>query len=78
MKIQQKVDTREVSFSSLKCGDAFRAVEDNPDIIWVKTEYIEFDEDDDYNAVDISNGIMGYFTYIEKVIPVTINAVIEE
>lgn len=78
MKIQQKVGTREVSFSSLVCGDTFRAVESNPDIVWMKTDYIEVDEDDGYNAVDLSDGEMAWFEDFEKVIPVTINAVVED
>ena len=78
MKIQQKVGTREVSFSSLVGGDTFRAVESNPDIIWMKTDYIEVDEDDGYNAVDLSDGEMAWFEDFEKVIPVTINAVVED
>ena len=80
MKIQQKVGTREVSFSSLTRGDTFRAVEGNPDVIWMKTEYIEVGEDDDdgYNAVDLSDGGMGWFDSFERVIPVTINAVVED
>lgn len=77
MKIQQKVDTREVSFSSLVGGDTFRAVESNPDEIWMKTEYIEIDEDDGYNAVNLSDGSMAWFEKYEKVIPVTINAAVE-
>ena len=78
MKIQQKVGTREVSFSSLVGGDTFRAVESNPDIIWMKTDYIEVDEDDGYNTVDLSDGEMTWFEDFEKVIPVTINAVVED
>ena len=77
MKIQQKVGTREVSFSSLVGGDTFRAVESNPDIIWMKTDYIEVDEDDGYNAVDLSDGEMTWFEDFEKVIPVTVNAAVE-
>lgn len=78
MKIQQKVGTREVLFSSLGGGDTFRAVESNPDVIWMKTDYIEVDEDDGYNAVDLSDGEMTWFEDFEKVIPVTVNAVIED
>ena len=78
MKIQQKVGTREVPFSSLVGGDTFRAVEGNPDIIWMKTDYIEIDEDDGFNAVDLSDGSMAGFEDFEKVFPVTINAVVED
>ena len=80
MKIQQKVGTREVSFSSLVGGDTFRAVESNPDVIWMKTEYIETDEDEDdgYNAVDLADGEMSWFADFEKVIPITVNAVTED
>lgn len=78
MKIQQKIGTREVSFSSLVGGDTFRAVESNPDVIWMKTDYIEVDEDDGYNAVDLSNGDMAWFEDFEKIIPVTVNAVVED
>lgn len=81
MKIQQKVSTREVLFSSLGGGDTFRAVESDPDVIWMKTEYIKLGEEDVYcglNAVDISDRTLEYFENTEKVIPVTINAVIEE
>ena len=78
MKIQQKVGAREVTFSSLMCGDTFRATEGNPDAIWMKTEYIEVDEDDGYNAVDLSDGEMTWFEDFEKVIPVTVNAVVED
>ena len=78
MKIQQKVGTREVSFSSLTRGDTFRAVESDSDVIWMKTEHIEVDDDDGYNAVDLSDGGMGWFDSFERVIPVTINAVVED
>ena len=77
MKIQQNVGTREVPFSSLVGGDTFRAVESNPDVIWMKTDYIEIEEDDGFNAVDLSDGNMAWFADFEKVIPVTINAVVE-
>lgn len=78
MKIQQKVGTHEVAFSSLYCGDTFRSTESNSNIIWMKTEYIEVDEDDGYNAVDISDGTMAGFEDYEKVIPVTVTAVVED
>ena len=78
MKIQQKVGTREVSFSSLVGGDTFRAVESNPDVIWMKTDYIEIDENEGYNAVDLSDGDMTWFEDFEKVIPVTVNVVVED
>lgn len=77
MKIQQKVGTREVPFSSLVSGDTFRSAEANHDIIWMKTDYIEIDEDDGFNAVDLSDGSMAGFEKYEKVIPVTVNAVVE-
>lgn len=77
MKIQQKIGTREVPFSSLVGGDTFRAVESNPDVIWMKTEYIEIDEDG-YNAVDLSDGEMTWFDSSEKVVPVTVTAVVED
>jgi len=78
MKIQQKVGTREVFFSSLVCGDTFRMAEGNPETIWMKTDYIEVDEDDGFNAVDISDGEMTGFSDYEKVIPVTVTAVVED
>lgn len=77
MKIQQKVGTREISFSSLVSGDTFRSAETNHDIIWMKTDYIEIDEDDGFNAVNLSDGSMAGFEKYEKVIPVTVNAVVE-
>ena len=77
MKIQQKVRTHAVDFSSLKCGDTFRAVESSPDIIWMKTGRIG-KEYDIYNAVDLSDGEMAWFDDTEKVTPVTINAIVEE
>ena len=77
MKIQQKKTTSHVIFSSLACGDTFRAVESNPDVIWMKTCRIEVDEDDFYNAVDISDGDMDTFRDNEKVTPVTVTAVEE-
>lgn len=77
MKIQKKVDAHAVDFSSLKCGDTFRAVESDPDVIWMKTESIENDYDS-YNAVDLSDGEMAWFEDTERVNPVTINAVVEE
>lgn len=78
MKIQQKVKNHEVSFSSLVSGDTFRSVRDNPDIIWMKTDYIEIDEDDGFNAVDLADGSMIGFENYEKVFPVTVNAVVED
>lgn len=76
MKIQKKVNTREVSFSSLVGGDTFHTVED-PDVFWMKTDYIELDEDDGFNAVDLFDGTMAYFVNSEKIIPVTIKATVE-
>lgn len=78
MKIQQKVGAREVFFSSLVGGDTFRMAESNSETIWMKTDYIEIDEDDGFNAVDLSDGEMTGFSDYEKVIPVTINAVAED
>ena len=78
MKIQQKVGTHEVSFSSLAGGDTFRAVESDSDVIWMKTEHIEVDDDDGYNAVDLSNGDMTWFDNFEEVIPVTVIAAVED
>ena len=77
MKIQQKKTTSRVAFSSLACGDTFRAVESNPDVIWMKTCCIEVDEDYFYNAVDLSNGDMDMFRNNEEVTPVTVTAVEE-
>lgn len=77
MKIKQKVGHRKFTFSSLTCGDTFRAVESNPDVIWMKTIRIEVDEGDVYNAVDLSDGDMDTFENDEEVIPVTITAVEE-
>ena len=78
MKIQQKKVTRQVTFSSLNRGDIFRAIEGNSDTIWMKTEYIRVDEDDGYNAVDLSDGGMAWFDNIESVIPVKAVVVVEE
>lgn len=78
MKIQQKAKTRKVSFSSLVGGDTFRSAECDSDIIWMKTEYIETDEDDGFNAVDLSDGEMTLFEACEEVIPVTIKASVED
>ena len=77
MKIQQKKTTSRVAFSSLACGDTFRAVESNPDVIWMKTCRIEDDEGGVYNAVDLSDGYMDTFENDEEVVPVTITAVEE-
>lgn len=77
MKIKQKVGPRKFTFSSLACGDTFRAVESNPDVIWMKTVLIEVDEADVYNAVDLSDGDMDTFENDEEVVPVTITAVEE-
>ena len=79
MKIQQKVGVREFTFSSLVGGDTFRAVESDPNVIWMKTKDIEFGEDyDGYNAVDLSDGDMAWFDSFEVVIPVTVTAVVED
>lgn len=78
MKIQQKVRAHAVDFSSLECGDTFRAVESDPDVIWMKTDEIKTNDYDSYNAVDLSDGEMAWFEDTEKVTPVTINAVVEE
>lgn len=77
MKIKQKVSPRKFTFSSLARGDTFRAVESNPDVIWMKTVLIEVDEGDVYNAVDLSDGDMDTFENDEEVVPVTITAVEE-
>lgn len=76
MKIKQKVGPSKFTFSSLACGDTFRAVTD-PDVIWMKTVLIEDDEGDVYNAVDLSDGDMDTFENDEEVVPVTITAVEE-
>ena len=78
MKIQQKVGASEVFFSSLVGGDTFRMAESNPEIIWMKTDYIEIDEDDGFNAVDLSDGEMTEFSDYDKVIPVAVKAVVED
>lgn len=44
----------------------------------MKTDYIELDEDDGLNAVDLFNGTMECFVNSEKVIPVTIKATVED
>lgn len=77
MKIQQKKVTRQVTFSSLNYGDTFRAVNSDPTPLWMKTEFIEAD-DDVYNAVDLSDGQVVHFDTIENVIPVKATVVIEE
>lgn len=77
MKIQQKKTTNHVTFSSLARGDTFRAVESNPDVIWMKTCPIMDDNDDVYNAVNLSDGDMDTFENDEEVIPVTVTAVEE-
>lgn len=77
MKIKQKVGPRKFTFSSLACGDTFRAVKSNPDVIWMKTCRIEDDEGGVYNAVDLSDGYMDTFENDEEVVPVTITAVEE-
>ena len=77
MKIQQKAGPRKFTFSSLACGDTFRAVESNPDVIWMKTVLIEVDEGDIYNAVDLSDGDMDTFENDEEVVPVAVTAVEE-
>ena len=78
MKIQQKVGAHAVDFSSLERGDTFRAVGSGPNVIWMKTECIDVNNYDGYNAVDLSDGEMAWFEDTEKVTPVTINAVVEE
>ena len=77
MKIQPKKTASHVVFSSLVCGDTFRAVESDPDVIWMKICRIVDDEGDVYNAVDLYDGEMSPFENDEKVIPVTITAVEE-
>lgn len=77
MKIQQKKVTRQVTFSCLNRGDTFRAVDSNPDPLWMKTAPFET-EDERYNAVDLSDGEMAYFANTENVIPVKAIAVVEE
>lgn len=77
MKIQQKVGTHKITFSFLTGGDTFRAVESNPDVIWMKTCRIQSYAGDFYNAVDLSDGDMDMFRNDEEVVPVTITAVEE-
>ena len=77
MKIQQKKVTRQVTFSFLNRGDVFRAVNSDPTPLWMKTEPIE-DNDEVYNAVDLSDGEMAHFDNIENVIPVKAIVVVEE
>lgn len=77
MKIQQKKVTRQVTFSFLNYGDTFREVNSDPTILWMKTEFIEAD-DEVYNAVDLSGGEVAHFDTIENVIPVKAVVVVEE
>ena len=78
MKIQQKVCTHAVDFFSLERGDTFRAVKSNPGVIWMKTDEIENNDYDSYNAVDLSDGEMAWFEDTEKVNPVTVTVVVED
>lgn len=77
MKIQPKKTTNQVTFSSLVRGDTFRAVESDPDVIWMKICRIEDDEGDIYNAVDLSDGDIDTFENDEEVVPVAVTAVEE-
>ena len=77
MKIQPKKTAIHVVFSSLVCGNTFREVESNSNVIWMKTSRIEDDEGNVYNAVDLSDGYMDTFENDEEVVPVTITAVEE-
>lgn len=77
MKIQQKKVTRQVTFSSINYGDTFRAVNSVHTPLWMKTEFVEAD-DEVYNAVDLSDGRMAHFDTIENVIPVKATVVVEE
>lgn len=76
MEIKRKSDICRTSFDSLAEGDTFRAT--SYDVIWMKTEYIETADDEGWNAVDLSNGEMGWFDKRDLVTPVKINAVIED
>ena len=76
MIIQQKKIPSHVAFSSLKEGDTFHAVESDPNVLWMKTTHIETD-DEDYNAVDLSDGDMTAFDGFELVTPVKVTAVEE-
>ena len=77
MKINKKVGSHRFTFSSLACGDTFRAVESDPDVLWMKTCRIEVGEDEVYNAVDLSDGDMDTFENDEEVVPVIVTAVEE-
>ena len=76
MKIKKKNEICKVDFHSLAEGDTFRGT--SYDIIWMKTEYIDISDDEGWNAVNLSNGEMGWFARSESVTPVKINAVIED
>lgn len=78
MIIRQKKTPSATPFSSLNKGEAFHAVESDPDIFWMKTEYFEIDDDDGYNAVDLDSGDMTFFDSYETVIPVKVVAVEED
>lgn len=77
MIIRQKQTPSVVSFSSLNKGETFHATESNPNIFWMKTEYLEMEDEDGYNAVDLDSGDMSCFDSYEKVIPVKVVAVEE-
>lgn len=78
MIIRQKKNPSAVPFSSLKKGETFHATESDPDIFWMKTEYLETNDEDGYNAVDLDSGDMTYFDAYETVLPVKLVAVEED
>jgi hypothetical protein len=76
MIIQQKKGPDRVAFDTLEEGSAFRAVDINRNILWMKIQSVEtrcaF-----YNAVDLFDGGVETFDDSELVIPVKATVVEE-
>ena len=77
MIIQSKESPNHVKFHVIEEGETFRAVECNRNILWMKIQSITSNYNDDYNAVDLSDGALEFFEEDEFIIPVKVTAVEE-
>ena len=76
MIIQQKKGPDRVSFDTLEEGSAFRAVDSNRNILWMKIQSVET-KCAFYNAVDLFDGSVETFDDSELITPVKV-IVVEE
>lgn len=77
MIIRPKESSNRVKFHDIKEGETFRVVECDCNIIWMKIRSIISIYNDNYNAVDLSDGALEFFKDDDFITPVKVTAVEE-